>query len=137
MYAIFKRQYFVTFYHQNKKQLSSLKTNEDNILSIMKSLDSNKSHDWDKLSIKMMKMCVMKLQTRANVVPVHKKEGKNLLKNNWSINILPIFGKIYQKIIFKELCNHYHPNELFIQDVSLVFSPVIQVFCSYCLLSTK
>ena len=57
MYAIIKRQYFFTFYHKNKKQLSSLKINEDNILSILRSLDSNKSHDWDKLSIKMMEMC--------------------------------------------------------------------------------
>ena len=29
----------------------------DDILSIVKSLNSNKSHGWDKLSIKMIKMC--------------------------------------------------------------------------------
>ena len=39
------------------KQLSSLKINEDDIKSILKSLSSNKSHGWDKLSIKMIKMC--------------------------------------------------------------------------------
>ena len=39
------------------KRLSSLKINEDDILSIIKSLNSNKSHGWDKLSIKMVKMC--------------------------------------------------------------------------------
>ena len=39
------------------KQLSSLKINEDDILSIIKSLNSNKSHGWDKLSIEMVKMC--------------------------------------------------------------------------------
>ena len=39
------------------RRLSSLKINEDDILSIIKSLNSNKSHGWDKLSIKMIKMC--------------------------------------------------------------------------------
>ena len=39
------------------KRLLPLKINEDDILSIMKSLNSNKSHGWDKLSIKMIKMC--------------------------------------------------------------------------------
>ena len=39
------------------KRLSSLKINEDDILSIIKSLNSNKSHGWDKLFISMIKMC--------------------------------------------------------------------------------
>ena len=39
------------------KRPSSLKTNEDDIPSIIKSLNSNKSHGWHKLSIKMVKMC--------------------------------------------------------------------------------
>ena len=49
---------------------------------------------------------------KANVVPIHKKESKNLPKNYRAINLLPIFGKIYQKIIFKELFNHFHQNRL-------------------------
>ena len=36
---------------------SSLKINEDDILSFLKSVNSNHSHGWDKLSIKMIKMC--------------------------------------------------------------------------------
>ena len=115
------------------KQLLSLKINEDDILSIIKSLNSNKSHGWDKLSIKMVKMCdktlvyPLKLIFRAsiqegvfpdcwkkaNVVPIHKKESKNLLKNYRPISLLPIFGKIYERIIFKELFNHFHQNQLF------------------------
>ena len=39
------------------KQLSSLKINEDDILSITESLNSNKLHGWDKLSIKMITLC--------------------------------------------------------------------------------
>ena len=40
---------------------------------------------------------------KANVVPIHKKESNNLLKNYRPISLLPISGKIYEKIIFKEL----------------------------------
>ena len=43
---------------------------------------------------------------KANVVPIHKKEIKNLIKNYRPISFLPIFGKIYERIIFKELFNH-------------------------------
>ena len=42
-----------------------------------------------------------------------KKESKNLLKNYRPISLLPIFGKIYERIIFKELFNHFHQNQLF------------------------
>ena len=54
------------------KRFSSLKINDD-ILSIIKSLNSNKSHGWDKLSIKMVKMCdktlvyLLKLIFRASI----------------------------------------------------------------------
>ena len=50
---------------------------------------------------------------KVNVVPIHKKESKNLLKNYRPISLLPIFGKIYERIIFKELFNHLHQNQLF------------------------
>ena len=82
------------------KRLSSLKINEDDILSIVKSLNSNKSHCWDKLSVKLVNMCNKTLicplklifkasiqevvfpdcWKKANVVPIHKKGSKNILK---------------------------------------------------------
>ena len=110
------------------KRLSSLKINEDDILSIIKSLNSNESHGWDKLSIRMIKMsnktlvcplklifkaCFSGLLKKANVVPIRKKESKNLLKNYRPISLFPIFGKIYKRIIFKELFSHFHQNHLF------------------------
>ena len=42
----------------------------------------------------------------ANVVPVHKKDKKNLLKNYRPISLLPIFGKIFEKLIYNSLCAH-------------------------------
>ena len=107
--------------------------NEDDILFIIKSLNSNKSHGLDKLSVRMVKkrdkilVYPLKLIFRgsiqegvfrncwkkANVAAIHKKESKNLLKNYRPISRLPIFDKISERIIFKELFNHFHQNQLF------------------------
>ena len=78
-----------------------------------KNLNPNKSHGWDNISIRMIKLCgksivyplnlvfEVSLQCgefpdywkKANVVPVHKKENKNLVKNYGTISLLQIFGK--------------------------------------------
>ena len=50
--------------------------------------------------------------TKANVVPVHKKESKNLVKNYRPISLLPIFGKIFGIVIFKDFFNCFHKIEL-------------------------
>ena len=46
-------------------------------------------------------------------MPVHKKEDKNLLKNYRPTSLLPIFGKIFEGILFKDLFNHFHKNQFF------------------------
>ena len=42
------------------------------------------------------------------VIPIHKKESKNLLKNYRPISFLPIFVKIYERIILTLLTNYLH-----------------------------
>ena len=37
---------------------------------------------------------------KSNVVPVHKKESKNLIKNYCPISLLPIFSKFFESLIF-------------------------------------
>ena len=46
-------------------------------------------------------------------MPVHKKEDKNLLKNYRPISLLPIFGKIFERILFKDLFKYFHKNHFF------------------------
>ena len=48
---------------------------------------------------------------KANVVPAHKK--KKLVKNYRPISLLPIYGKIFERVTFKDLFNYSHKNELF------------------------
>ena len=55
-------------------------------------------------------------------MPVHKKEDKKLLKHYKTISLLPIFGKIYERILFKDLFNYFHKNHFFTECQS-GFSP--------------
>ena len=48
----------------------------------------------------------------ANVVPVHKKNEKNLKGNYRPISLLPVFGKIFEKIIYDPLYSHLVSCEL-------------------------
>ena len=103
------------------------------MLSIIKSLDSSKSQRYDKISIKMIKIYTesftiplkiifeeslkkqifLEIQKKANVVPVHKKKDKNLIKNYRSNSLLPIFGKIFERVIYYSLFNHFLSIKLF------------------------
>ena len=49
---------------------------------------------------------------RANVVPVHKKNEKNLKENYRTISLLPIFGKILKKLIYESLYSHLEKEDL-------------------------
>ena len=39
---------------------------------------------------------------KGNSIPVHKKESKNLVKNYRPISLLPIFGKIFEKVLYNK-----------------------------------
>ena len=44
---------------------------------------------------------------KANIVPVHKKENKNLIKNYCPVSLLPIFSKIYERVIYNAVFNYF------------------------------
>ena len=37
---------------------------------------------------------------KSNIVPILKKERKNLIKNYRPISLLPVFSKVFERIIF-------------------------------------
>ena len=47
------------------------------------------------------------------MVPVHTKEQNNLLKNYHPISLLPIFSKVFERIIYNSLFNHFIGTKLF------------------------
>ena len=129
------------------KRLSSLIIIEDDTLSIIKSLNSNKSHGRDKLSIKMIK-----LSDKTSVYPLKLifkafiQEG--VFPDCWKKLMLYLFTKKKVKVFFQFLTKYTKESFLksfliisikinFLQNVSVIFSLVIHVFRSCCLLSTK
>ena len=107
--------------------LSSIDIKESDILNILKSLDANKAHGQDDISIRMLKLSqksILKplklifencLRTRlfpdqwkkANVVPVHKKGDKQLIENYRPVSLLPICGTVFERLIFNSLFNYF------------------------------
>ena len=55
---------------------------------------------------------------RANVTPVFKKKNKQLLINYRPISLLPIFAKVFEKIIFINLYNYLATNNLITKNQS-------------------
>ena len=77
---------------------------------------------------------------RANVVSKQvfiKKESKSLIKSYRHISLLPILGKIFERLICKDLFNHFYCNNLFTKNQSEIrfmmfwdFSVFYQIFLS-------
>ena len=121
------------FSYKTEKILTSFDIKDDDILSIIKNLNVDKAHGWDQLSIRMIKTCgdaitfPLKLifksminegvfpddWKKSNVVPIHKKESKNLIKNYRPISLLPIFSKVFERLVFNTLFNFFLQNKLF------------------------
>ena len=49
---------------------------------------------------------------KGDVLPIHKKETCQLTKNYRPISLLPICGKLFEKIIFDEIYTHLQENNL-------------------------
>ena len=49
----------------------------------------------------------------ANVIPACKKESKNIVNNYQPISLLPIFAKVFERLLFNSLFFHFYENKLF------------------------
>ena len=108
-----------------RSRLNSINFNEEEMLKIVRALNIHKAHGHDDISIRMIKICDKSLLKplillfenstksscypdiwkRSNIIPVHKKNDKQLVNNYRPISLLPIFGKIFEKIIFNKIYN--------------------------------
>ena len=57
MHPLESNSFLTRFCLKTEKSLSSLEISETDIFAIIKNLDPNKSHGWDNLSIRMIKLC--------------------------------------------------------------------------------
>ena len=117
---------------KTNNSLYSVRFSTEDILQIINNLDSNKVQGHDEISIRMLKICgssvCRPLQIiykscldrgkfpqewkKANVVPVHKKNDKQLVKNYRPISLLPICDKIFERILYNSLLNFLNQNDL-------------------------
>ena len=85
------------------KYLFNITYSSDDILKIIQNIDSRKVHGYDRISIRMLKICGPSICTpleinfksclengvfplewkKTNIVPVHQKNGKQSLENYW------------------------------------------------------
>ena len=112
--------------------MENITVDAEKVLKIFHSLDSNKAHGWDNLSINMIKLCddgIVKplsliyekclitgsfpdILKKANILPIHKKESRQVKKNYRPISLLPICGKIFEKVMFDVLYKHLSDNQI-------------------------
>ena len=101
-------------------------------MKILRALDINKTHGHNEISIRMLKLCdksIIKplsilfqnrIDTRifpdtwnkSNTVPVHKKGDKQILDNYRPVSLLPILGKIFERVIFNSIFEYLEGNNL-------------------------
>ena len=57
-------------------------------------------------------------EKKSNVVPIHKRDSKNLIKSYQPISLLLIFSKVFERLIFNSLFNYFIQNKLFTESQS-------------------
>ena len=118
---------------KSNEPLSSITFEINDIDKIIKNLDPNKSHGHDMLSIRMWKLCGESIYKplnlifkfcfpsewkKAYVVPVFKKGDKQLVKNYRPISLLPITGKIFERLLYNQIFEFFIRNDLISQNQS-------------------
>ena len=109
-----------------------------NIIDIINSLNSNKTHGYDGMSVSILKLCTAEVATSlqiifcdcincgifldswkyANVQPIHKKDNRQIKSNYSQISPLPIYGKILEKIVFDQVYAFLNINNLISENQS-------------------
>ena len=138
--------------YNSAARFTSIKFDNNDILKIIRSLNINKAHGHDDISVRMIKMCDESLVQplslilrgcidtgiypdtwkKSNIVPVHKKGDKQIENNYRPVSLLPICSKILEKIIFDSIMRFLNKNKL-LSDAQSGFRPSDS--CEYQLLS--
>jgi len=119
-------------------KLDSILINRNIISSIIKNINCNKAHGPDNITGRMIELCgddltlplciiynnILKtgifpnIWKSANVTPTHKKDNKQFINNYRPISLLPLFSKIFEKIIFSKMYNYFVSNNLITRNQS-------------------
>ena len=112
--------------------MNNINFSESDILKVIRNLDPNKAHGHDEISIRMLQICdktickplylifsscmesdIFPSQWKmANVVPAYKRDDKQNVKNYRPVSLLPIFGKVFERLIYNEMYSFFIENDL-------------------------
>ena len=126
------------FLFLTNNRIDQITIRNDEIISLIRNINPNKATGSDGISGQMLLLCddsailPLKIIFRnilltsiypdtwklANVNPIFKKGDKQLIKNYRPISILPICGKIFEKIIFNNLYSYFDVNNLITKNQS-------------------
>ena len=135
-----------TFLPRINNQIKDITVSREKVLKLIRTLDTKKAHGCDEISVSMIKICDSSIVDplcmifekclstglypsswkKANIIPIHKKESKQSKKNYRPISLLPIFGKIFERLLFDDIYEHLNANRLLVR-ISLGFVLVIQL----------
>ena len=124
-------------YHTNNR-LSHFSITKDEIKDILKQLNVSKAHGPDEISAHMINLCADQIceplqiifqniidtgifpnqWKEANVTPVHKKKDKQTVSNYRPISLLPLFAKVFERIVFRNLYKFLKENDLITKNQS-------------------
>ena len=117
------------FEYLTQSRLSSIAFSKDDIAKMIQILDPNKAHGHDQISIRILKLCstsickpleiIFNLCLETGTFP----NEKQILKNYRPISLLPVCGKISEKLIFNEMFKFFIENDLISPNQS-GFKPV-------------
>ena len=113
-------------------RLSSITREDNDILKIIRSLDISKAHGFDDISVRMVKLCEDSLVKsfsiifqncinssvfperwkKPNIVPIHKKNDKQLINSYRPVSLLPVRSRIFEIIIFNSIFQYIEENIL-------------------------
>ena len=95
--------------------LSHIYANHENIVKIINNFNSKKAHGCDWIAVSMLQLCATEVARPlrdtwkyANVQPIHKKDNLQIGNNYRPISLLPICGKILEKIVFDKVCAFFN-----------------------------
>ena len=115
-----------------KKRIDQITIGNDETIALIRNINPNKATGSDGISGQMLLLCddsvilPLKIIFRnvlltysypdiwklANVTPIFKKGDAQLIKNYRQISLLPICGKIFEKVIFNNLDSYLMPTIL-------------------------
>ena len=115
-----------------EERIQSMTFSESDVIKIIRTLDVNKAHRHDNVSVRMIKLCINSVvhpftfifqnsmaagtfptqRKRANIVPIDKKNDKQIVSKYRPVSLLPICSKIFEKLIFNELFKFFEDNNL-------------------------